>query len=187
MSMTAYVGQGGNIEIKKENVGAMVEHLRSLGEEFAKGEDVHDVCANFGIELSMTKDGDIVDAYPNSLNWSSNYEEKFYEEIAPFVEDGSYQTFYCEGFLFSYVYRGGEVDEVSLDDLAKAIAEEPVLTCSNPACGRNRWPVGKLKYRWPDPLVVDRVSPGDTVPQGICPNCNSLVYQNETEVVGWHP
>lgn len=177
MGMTAYVGQG-KVKILAKNLNEL--HLRL---EEAAGDDAKDIetlSAEFGMELSFDRSGNIVDVYPTSSSWSEDYEGKFYQMIAPFVEDGSYQTFYCDGYLFAYVYRGGTVEEIDLDALAKQLAEKPMLTCSNPKCG-SRMTEDKLEYRWPDPKVVALVSPGDTVPQGICPHCGSAVYQNETE------
>lgn len=178
MSTTAYVGQG-SIRIRAKNIEALHKHLNSLGEEF-ESSDFETTCSNFGIEVSFENGNDINDAFPNSSSWSEDYEGRFYKEIALFVESGSYQTFYCEGHMFAYIYGYGAVSEVSLDDVAKGMAGmvEEMVMCSNFKCRKNI-PMSKLLYRWPDPKVVELVSPGDTVPLGICPACNSAVYQNE--------
>lgn len=177
MGSTAYVGQG-FIKVLVENIEEMRVHLESLGKEFV-GEDIEDTCGHFGISVSFENDGSISDAYPDTSKWSDDYEGKFYQEIASFVEDGSYQTFYCDGYLFAYIYRKGDVTEVSLDDVAKAIACELMGTCST--CAKSV-PESKLPYQWPDPKVMEAVSPGDTVPLGLCPYCKTgVVYQNEEE------
>lgn len=177
MSITAYVGQG-SITIRAESMEALHKHMNSLGPEF-EDPDFEAMCNNFGIEVNFDKEGGVSDAYPCASNWSDTHEGRFYQEIAPFVESGSYATFYCDGYLFAYIYRKGEVEEVSLDDIAKALAGELVGKCH---AYTKSVPESKLSYQWPDPKVMEVVSPGDTVPLGLCPYCKTgVVYQIEEE------
>jgi hypothetical protein len=104
---TAYVGHG-SIKILHKNLDKLVAHLKSL-EGYPEEVDIEVLCGYFGIDLDFDNEGNIVDAFLIDSDWSESRESKFYREIAPFVEGGSYQTFYCDGDLFANIYRGGKV------------------------------------------------------------------------------
>ncbi len=68
------------------------------------------------------------------------------------------------------------------EDSAREYVEEQQnqnLQCRNPRCEVSSMPLGALKAPFPDPRLIETISPGDTVPQGLCPSCGSPVYQVE--------
>lgn len=51
--------------------------------------------------------------------------------------------------------------------------------CLNPRCEFKTVMEEALLYPFPDPKLIATISPGDTVPLGLCPECRMPVYQPE--------
>ena len=177
MGTSAYQGSS-NITILAENLPGMINHLEQVDGGKFKGADFEDTLANFGIDAISDKDGNIVNIFLNTSSWSSDVEEWFFIEIAKFVEPGSFLTLFIEGAMVAFVYRNGTVEEIDLGELAKQQAMQEIISCAS--C-KSQFAEGKIAYHWPDPKVMECISPGDTVPLGLCPNCSQPVYQNEKE------
>jgi len=58
-----------------------------------------------------------------------------------------------------------------------------ICACTNPTCCNHLTGISEsaLLARFPDQRVLDLISPGDTVPLGICPDCKGAIYQPEDE------
>jgi len=64
----------------------------------------------------------------------------------------------------------------------KGILVDPndrICQCRNPKCGTNTVSESALLYHFPAPELITTISPGDTVPLGLCPDCRMPVYQPE--------
>ena len=70
-------------------------------------------------------------------------------------------------------------NEAALEFVREIQERTPLLRCLNPTCEVVQMSTNEVLYPYPHEKLLDTISPGDTVPQGLCPKCRGPVYQRE--------
>jgi hypothetical protein len=121
---TAYQGKSA-IFVKKENIAAMHEHLKSVRGVACESETLDQTLGAFRIATpAFDHDGNITDLFLATNGWSIDCEERFFNEIAEFVEDGSYAIFIIGNEVFAHAYRAGRMEELDVDGIIENAARQ---------------------------------------------------------------
>jgi len=72
-----------------------------------------------------------------------------------------------------------ELIDACAREYANDLDKARVCRCLNPRCNVDSLEESALHEHYPDPKLLDTLSPGDTIPLGLCPECKGPIYQPE--------